>query len=94
MSGDDCLEFDGLKMKSRFPLEIASHQGVSALSGEYSSGIVKKSPQTYSKYDSSSAEYGSHQLGETVDRHKNQITHLHESMQKNMTQYSIAVDEL
>ena len=97
VSGDDCLELDGPKTKSRFPSEIASHRGVSALSGEYSSGIVKKSPQTYSRYDSSSAEYGSHQLGETVDRHENQIARLHEnmqSMQKNMTQYSIAVDEL
>ena len=71
-----------------------------------SSAIVKKSSTTasYRSVDSQSFDRGSkttsgltHMLRENVERHDNQISRLQENMQnlqQNITQYSIAVDEL
>lgn len=98
---DDSIERDGGKTVN------ACQRGVGFLSAgdRHNSRVVKKSPPPNEGFGSySEIGFGGkgssnvvHMLRESVDRHENQITRLHESMQgiqKNMTQYSISVDEL
>lgn len=83
----DIVEKDGLNRA------VASVRSIGTMGGR----IAQKSP--YHGYEASdSMRFGvSHMLRESIEKHDNQISRLHESMQgiqQSMTQYSIAVDEL
>lgn len=95
---DDCVEKDGGNLTD------ASHRGVGTLAARDCSSVVRKSPPTtYNQLSPYEFEHGrptstmTHMLRETVEKHDNQITRLHENMQslqQNITQYSISVDEI
>ncbi len=97
--GEDSVERDGLKNGDAY------HRNIGTLCPRDGSVVAKSPYSRLDSYDSSAtaehvAKFPSgvtHMLRESVDKHENQIMRLHESMhglQQNITQYSIAVDEL
>lgn len=95
---DDTVERDGGNAM------VASQRGVGTLSATDNNTVVRKSPPTsYSRISPCDFDHSkptstmTHMLRETADKHDNQIARLHENMQslqQNITQYSIAVDEI
>ncbi|ORU90314.1 MAG: hypothetical protein A6F71_04935 [Cycloclasticus sp. symbiont of Poecilosclerida sp. M] len=85
---EDCTERDGLKRSDAY------HRGMGTVSSSTKRSVG------YGRMDSYDSDHGkptSHMLRERTDKHDNQISRLRENvqcLQQNMTQYSIAVDEL
>ncbi len=100
-SQDDVTERDGLKTASQRGMDSLNVGALSARDSSTSSIIKKASASSYRRSGCEDVSGGgkalTHMLRENVEKHDNQISRLQENMQslqQNITQYSIAVDEL
>lgn len=81
--GNACMTRSGGRVLSRSPSSQTGYEPNNSLEGV--------------SYDKMSPNAVTHMLRETVERHGNQIAHLHEgmqSLQQNITKYSISMDEM
>lgn len=93
---------DTLIQTDRIKQTDSCQRGIGSLCARDGPNMLQKSPHShsYDLYDAEPAKVPSgftHMLRESVEKHDNQISRLHESMQgiqHSITQYSIAVDEL